>query len=144
MSYRLTKAVVEKIASGHGRFRAVAGITLAALGVLALIGSANAQPVSPALPVINTNNMVNILNQGAVGDGVTTNTTAIQNAINAAAGGEAVAASRVCADGEAESVVMPHRHIEVVDGKDRRYAFHGISLADDRLAQISPCHESSQ
>jgi polygalacturonase len=42
---------------------------------------------APALPAINTNNVVNILSYGAVGDGVTTNTTAIQNAINAAAAG---------------------------------------------------------
>jgi hypothetical protein len=37
------------------------------------------------LPQINTNNIVNVTNYGAVGDGVITNTTAIQNAINAAA-----------------------------------------------------------
>ena len=42
---------------------------------------------TPALPVIDTNNIVSILNFGAVGDGVTTNTTAIQNAINAASAG---------------------------------------------------------
>jgi len=42
---------------------------------------------TPALPVINTNNVVNILSFGAVGDGVTTNTTAIQNTINSAAAG---------------------------------------------------------
>ena len=42
---------------------------------------------APALPVINTNHIVNILNFGAAGDGVTTNTTAIQNAINSAAAG---------------------------------------------------------
>ncbi len=41
----------------------------------------------PALPVINTNNVISILKYGAVGDGVTTNTTAIQSAINAAAAG---------------------------------------------------------
>jgi len=41
----------------------------------------------PALPVINTNNIVVITHPpyNAVGDAVTTNTTAIQNAINAAA-----------------------------------------------------------
>ena len=39
------------------------------------------------LPQINTNNVVNVVNYGAVGDGVATNTTAIQNAINAAAAG---------------------------------------------------------
>lgn len=42
---------------------------------------------APALPVINTNNVVSVLSFGAVGDGVSTNTTAIQNAINAAAAG---------------------------------------------------------
>jgi polygalacturonase len=39
------------------------------------------------LPQINTNHVVNVANYGAVGDGVATNTTAIQNAINAAAAG---------------------------------------------------------
>jgi len=44
---------------------------------------------APSLPVINTNNIIVITNAvyGAVGDGVTTNTTAIQNAINVAAAG---------------------------------------------------------
>ncbi len=44
---------------------------------------------SPALPNINTNNVVVVTNAayGAIGDGVTTNTAAIQNAINAAAAG---------------------------------------------------------
>jgi polygalacturonase len=48
-----------------------------------LAGRASAIP----LPTINTNNIVNVTNApyNAVGDGVTTNTTAIQNAINAAA-----------------------------------------------------------
>ena len=43
----------------------------------------------PALPVINTNNIIVVTNlaYGAVGDGVTTNTTAIQNAINRATTG---------------------------------------------------------
>ena len=42
---------------------------------------------APALPVINTTNIVVVTNAPyhAVGDGLTTNTTAIQNAINAAA-----------------------------------------------------------
>jgi len=46
-----------------------------------------ANAVAPWNLVINTNNVVNVLNFGAVGDGITTNTTAIQNAINAAAAG---------------------------------------------------------
>ena len=55
----------------------------------AILLAATAARAVPALPVINTNNVVSILNYGAVGDGVTTNTTAIQNAINAAAKGPA-------------------------------------------------------
>src|ERR1700712_5192527 len=43
--------------------------------------------VTPWSLSINTNNVVNATGYGAVGDGVTTNTTAIQNAINAAAAG---------------------------------------------------------
>ncbi len=39
----------------------------------------------PALPNINTNHVVNVTSFGAIGDGVMTNTTAIQAAINAAA-----------------------------------------------------------
>jgi len=46
-----------------------------------------ARAISPWTLVINTNNVVNVLTFGAVGDGITTNTTAIQNAINAAAAG---------------------------------------------------------
>lgn len=43
---------------------------------------------TPALPLINTNNVVNVTTYGAVGDDVTTNTLAISNAIvHAAAGG---------------------------------------------------------
>src|SRR5690242_12363034 len=39
----------------------------------------------PSLPVINTNNVVNITNFGAISSTTLTNTTAIQNAINSAA-----------------------------------------------------------
>ena len=46
-----------------------------------------ARAIAPWTLVINTNNVINVVNFGAVGDGVTTNTTAIQNAINAAAAG---------------------------------------------------------
>jgi polygalacturonase len=42
---------------------------------------------APALPAINTNNLVNVTAYGAVGDGVTTNTLAISNAIAQAASG---------------------------------------------------------
>jgi len=41
----------------------------------------------PTLPTINTNNIVNITNFGAVSSTTLTNTTAIQNAINAASAG---------------------------------------------------------
>ena len=52
---------------------------------LAGIGSAGA---TPALPAINTNNIITVTAFGAVGDGVTTNTLAISNAVaHAAAGG---------------------------------------------------------
>jgi len=62
------------------RLLVVAGILFAAIEKAAAI---------PALPVIDTNNVVTVTNAayGAVGDGVTTNTTAIQNAINVAAAG---------------------------------------------------------
>src|SRR5262245_16136578 len=47
---------------------------------------------APALPTINTNNIITITNApyNAVGDGVFTNTTAIQQAISAAAAGGTV------------------------------------------------------
>jgi polygalacturonase len=58
---------------------AMTGIFLSALHAVAV----------PVLPVINTNHIVVVTNSiyGAVGDGITTNTTAIQSAINAAAAG---------------------------------------------------------
>jgi hypothetical protein len=53
-----------------------------------LLGSSSVHGDVP-LPSINTNNIIVVTNSayGAIGDGVTTNTTAIQNAINAAAKG---------------------------------------------------------
>src|ERR1035438_7201757 len=42
---------------------------------------------APALPAININNIVNITNFGATNSITLTNTTAIQNAINAASAG---------------------------------------------------------
>lgn len=59
------------------------------LPVAGLLVFATALPAAPVLPVINTNNIIVITNAayGAIGDGVTTNTTAIQNAINSAAAG---------------------------------------------------------
>jgi hypothetical protein len=53
----------------------------------------------------------------------------------AASRGEAVAASCVWTDGKAESLVVLHRRIEVMDGEDRRDAFHGVSLAEDWRAR---------
>jgi polygalacturonase len=65
-------------------------LILTSLAVLAS-SSAGQSSVAPALPVIPAG-VYNILNYGAVGDGVTTNTGAIQAAINAAgaAGGGTV------------------------------------------------------
>jgi hypothetical protein len=65
------------------------GIVLRAVFFVVTAGvlSAESSMATPALPVINTNNVVNIVSFGAKGDGVTTNTTAIQNAINSAAAG---------------------------------------------------------
>ncbi len=55
--------------------------------VTILFSLAKPAAAAPALPSINTNNIVNITNFGAIGDGITTNTAAIQAAINAAAAG---------------------------------------------------------
>ena len=66
--------------------------TLKVLSLMALLVGVQRAAVAgfystPALPVIDTANVVNVLTFGAVGDNVTTNTTAIQNAINHAAAG---------------------------------------------------------
>jgi polygalacturonase len=62
--------------------------TAFAAAAVALMNSApTASAVVPWTPGINTNFVVNVTNYGAVGDGVTTNTAAIQNAIQAAAAG---------------------------------------------------------
>ncbi len=61
-----------------------------ALSSLVFLDSASVLPAAPpSLPKINTNNVINITTSpyNAIGDGVTTNTVAIQNAINAAAAG---------------------------------------------------------
>jgi len=65
-------------------------ISFAAIAALGLVITAGAE-VNPALPVIPTN-IFNVTNYAAVGDGVTTNTGAIQSAIKAAsaAGGGVV------------------------------------------------------
>jgi polygalacturonase len=52
-----------------------------------LFSALTASAVVPWNILINTNYILNVTNYGAVGDGVTTNTTAIQNAINAATAG---------------------------------------------------------
>ena len=54
---------------------------LASLAALLSLGNVRG---NVPLPAINTNNIIVVTNAayGAVGDGVTTNTTAIQNAIN--------------------------------------------------------------
>lgn len=57
-----------------------------------LLLSARPGLAEPALPNINTDNIINVVDApyGAVGDAVTVNTTAIQKAINAAASGGTV------------------------------------------------------
>src|SRR5665213_3293199 len=57
------------------------------IGVAALFVSLQASAIAPWTLLINTNHIQNITDFGALGDGITTNTTAIQNAINAAAAG---------------------------------------------------------
>jgi polygalacturonase len=74
---------LEQIAVG---FRDLIAIWLALTVSVLFAASSTA---APALPVINTNNIVNVTNFGATGDGETTNTTAIQEAIYAAAAGSA-------------------------------------------------------
>jgi polygalacturonase len=67
------------------------GCCFAAAAAAGFFLAARAVFGTPALPVINTNNVVNVTNAayGAVGDDVTDNTAAIQAAINAAAKGPA-------------------------------------------------------
>jgi polygalacturonase len=60
---------------------------LLTLFLFVYLASNVASAAVPTLPNINTNNIVNITNYGAIGDGVATNTTAIQTAINAASAG---------------------------------------------------------
>ena len=58
-----------------------------ALVAAPLFLAVRAPAVVPWTILINTTNIVNVTNYGAVGDGVVTNTLAISNAINAAAAG---------------------------------------------------------
>ena len=62
----------------------IAAIFVFAAGIFPF--APNQVSAAPALPNINTNNVITVTNTayGAVGDGFITNTTAIQNAINAA------------------------------------------------------------
>jgi len=57
------------------------------LGASLVLLCVNAAFADVPLPNINTNNVVNVLDYGVVGDGTNDNTTAIQNAINAASAG---------------------------------------------------------
>ncbi len=61
----------------------VVGLTAAFVS----LGSHPANAIAPWTLLINTNHIRNVTNYGAVGDGITTNTLAIQQAINAAAAG---------------------------------------------------------
>jgi len=78
---------------GRGRPRSGSIVYPAVLSVrsflllLPLVLGETALAITPWTLLINTNYIVNVTNYGAMGDGVTTNTTAIQNAINAAAAG---------------------------------------------------------
>ncbi len=69
---------------GKGLF---ALIVLLGLSLVPVALQAQISYVTPWTILINTNNVVNVTTKGAVADGVTTNTTAIQLAINAATGG---------------------------------------------------------
>lgn len=68
--------------------RTILSRLLIAASLLALL-SMKADALSSWTLLVNTNNIINAANYGAVGDGVFTNTTAIQNAINQAAKGGA-------------------------------------------------------
>src|SRR5487761_2793447 len=72
------------------RFRLGGVLSAAAAAFLTL--ATNASAIVAWTNNINTNNVIIVTNAayGAVGDGVATNTTAIQNAINAAAAGGTV------------------------------------------------------
>ena len=54
--------------------------------------------------------------------------------LDAVPGGEAVAASSVCTDGEAESLVMRHRRVEVMDGKRLALSVAGCPRGKPRMA----------
>ena len=69
----------------HSFFRTRLSSVVLTLGVWAATTALG----NPTLPSINTNNVVNVTTYGAVGDGTTDNTAAIQAAINAAAAGPA-------------------------------------------------------
>lgn len=74
---------VSKLQRGSGNLAIVAH-----LAVIFFLGcSLPARAVVPWALSINTNNVINVINSGALGDGITTNTLSIQNAINAAARG---------------------------------------------------------
>jgi polygalacturonase len=76
--------ITMELKSANGHWRTGIRIGMPVAGMLWFAGTALAVP---APPVINTNNIVNITSFGAVSSTTLTNTTAIQNAINAAAVG---------------------------------------------------------